>query len=216
MRKRNYLSLSGNRFGRLLVLAYHDTTDKDTFYKCKCDCGKECIVNGKYLRQGDTRSCGCLKAQRQKENMKPIVTHGLTKHPIYKVWSSIKDRCLNPKCHAFDDYGGRGITISEEWLDFQIFFNDVAPTYKRGLELDRTNNNGAYCKGNFRWVTHVQNIRNRRNSIILEVNGIKKGIGEWSEETGIPYHSIRHRIKNEGKSGVEALYGKFRKKKGAA
>lgn len=213
MGKRNYISLPGNRFGRLLVLCYHDTVKKNTFYTCMCDCGKECVVNGKYLRLGDTRSCGCLKAQRQKENMKPITTHGLTKHPLYKVWTSMKDRCLNPKCHAYKDYGGRGIGISQEWLSFKSFYDDVIGTYQKGLELDRTDNNGSYGKDNFRWATPVVNKRNRRNSVLLEVNGVTKHISEWAEETGISVVSIRHRIKSEGKTGEEALYGTILKRR---
>ena len=76
-RKRNYISLPGNKFGRLYVVSYHETVGRNTFYQCKCDCGNECVVNGKYIRCGDTKSCGCLKAERGKENLVDSTTHGL-------------------------------------------------------------------------------------------------------------------------------------------
>lgn len=119
----------------------------------------------------------------------------------------MKDRCLNEKCHAYPDYGGRGITISDEWMSFETFFNDVIPTYRKGLELDRRDNDKGYSKENFRWATRTENIRNRRNTVFLEVNGVVKSIGQWSEETGVPRHSIWHRVKKNGKTGLEALYG---------
>lgn len=205
--KRINKNLSGNKFGSLKVLRFVEMHRGRSFYECQCDCGNVVIKNAKYLCCGDTTSCGCLKIKNAITNAKNGITHGLSKHPLYKVWASLKDRCFNEKCHCYSDYGGRGITVSDEWLSFQTFYNDVIGTYKKGLELDRRDNDGNYCKENFRWATPTVNKRNRRTSVYLTVNGITKHIAEWSSEYGISRHSIFSRIVYEKLNGELALYG---------
>lgn len=200
-------NLSGNKFGRLFVVRFVEIHRGRSFYECRCDCGNVVIKNAKYLCNGDTTSCGCLKTENAIANGRKSQTHGLSNHPLYKVWASLKDRCFNEKSHCYYDYGGRGITVSAEWLSFETFYADVFPTYERGLELDRRNNDGNYCKENFRWATPTINKRNRRTRLFLTVNGVTKHIQEWSDETGISRHSIFGRIKYEGKKGITALYG---------
>lgn len=201
------ISLSGHKFGLLSVLKYDNTVSGRDFYLCKCDCGKTTIIKAKYLLNGDTKSCGCLRSIKSHENGKKRTTHGLSNHPLFKVWSSMKDRCLNNKCHAFNDYGGRGICIDERWMDFKLFFEDVSPTYILGLELDRyPNNNGNYSNNNFRWTTPTENKRNRRNTLFITINDITKSIGEWSKDTGINHRCISNRIRS-GKKGLIALFG---------
>jgi len=209
--KYSNINLVGHNFGKLKAVSFVDTILGRSVYKCICECGNIVEKQARYLVSGETKSCGCLKIDTAKANSKKCVTHGLTKHPLYKVWSSMKDRCLNEKCHAYKDYGARGITVSNEWISFEKFYNDTIPLYKKGLELDRIENNGGYSVNNFRWSTPTVNKRNRRNSIFLTVNGITKHISEWSEETGIPRHSIFHRIAYCNKTGEQALYGRIKK-----
>lgn len=201
------MNISGHKFGMLRVVQFTEIINGRSMYECKCDCGNIVTVKSKYLLNGDTKSCGCLKAITAVQNGRKGITHGLSKHPLFRVWDSMKDRCLNHKCHAYPDYGGRGIKICEEWMDFQTFFNDVSPDYAKGLELDRSpDNNGNYSKDNFRWATQTQNMRNRRNTVNLTVNGITKPLGQWADETGISRHSIFWRMK-KGKTGELALFG---------
>lgn len=202
---RNF-NLIGSKFGRLTVLRFVEIRRGRAIYVCRCECGTEFEAKAKYLCNGDTKSCGCLKIDTSRRNGKATATHGLTNHPMYKVWSSMKDRCLNSRCHAYPDYGGRGITVAEEWMSFGQFYADMCPTYEKGLELDRGNNDLGYSKSNCRWVTPTINKQNRRKSVFLTVNGVKKHIADWSRETGISRHSIWYRIA-EGKEGISALYG---------
>ena len=201
------MNLSGHKFGRLSVIRFIDIVRGRSIYECKCDCGETIEAKSKDLLIGDKKSCGCLKIDTAIANSKKGITHGLTKHPLYKVWSSMKDRCLNKNCHAYNDYGGRGITISESWMMFSNFYNDVINGYSKGLELDRPKNNEGYSNSNFRWATPLQNKRNRRVSMHLTVNGVTKHISEWGKEYSISRHSIFGRIKYEGLDGEIALFG---------
>jgi hypothetical protein len=201
------INIVGHKFGKLTPLRFSDIISGRSIYECRCDCGEIVFVKAKYLLNGDTKSCGCLKVETAISNSKISITHGLTNHPLYKVWASLKDRCLNTKCHAYKDYGGRGITVSQSWLSFENFYHDVIDGYEKGLELDRIKNNEGYSKDNFRWATSTQNKRNRRTSIYLTVNGITKHIQEWADQYSISRHSIFGRIKYDHLSGKEALFG---------
>lgn len=127
----------------------------------QCVCGKEFESYLNKVRFGHTRSCGCLKIQATIERN---LTHGLTYHPLYTVWKDMKTRCLNVKCDAYKDYGERGITICNEWVETPNQFIEwaLASGWQKGLEIDRINNNGNYEPGNIRFVTHAENSRNRR------------------------------------------------------
>lgn len=130
----------------------------------RCVCGKEVesqIVN---VKNGNTNSCGCHKIEQVRQR---FTKHGLSVHPLNKVWRNIKGRCNNPKDKDFHYYGGRGIKICDEWLnDFQRFYNwAFANGYRQGLEIDRENNDGNYEPGNCRFVTRAQNNQNRTRSV---------------------------------------------------
>jgi len=105
---------------------------------------------------------------------------------IYWAWKSMKQRCLNPKCHAFKNYGARGITVCDAWMDFEPFCEwALINGYRHGLELDRKDNSKGYSPDNCRWVSRRENINNRRKTIILEVGGVKKPRTEWERQLGL-------------------------------
>lgn len=164
--------LVGERFGRLVTVAYAGKgKDSRHQFLCRCDCGNETIVLEKHLRNGNTKSCGCLKKDVWREEN---VTHGLSKTRIYRVWATMKDRCFRPNSQKFKDYGNRGITVCDEWKDsFEAFYGYVSklPHYgEEGYSLDRINNDGNYEPGNVRWATAETQSNNRRCSL-------KAGVG---------------------------------------
>lgn len=120
----------------------------------------------------------------------------MSKTPIYKVWVGVRERCGDPRHPQYKNYGARGITVCERWFNsFENFFADMGATYRRGLSLDRANNNEGYCKENCRWVTMTVQARNKRNNHLLTVNGQTKCIGEWAKIYGIGPDTIRVRLR---------------------
>lgn len=121
--------------------------------------------------------------------------HGLSRTQEYRAWQQMRLRCLNPEHHNYPDYGGRGITVCDEWRhDPRPFFEHIGPKPTPQHELDRIDNDRGYEPGNVRWVTREVNSRNRRSNRWIECNGISKTVAEWVKMTGIPEYTIRRRI----------------------
>ena len=153
-----FIDLNGKIFGKWTVLSFgeRDSYEGKIRWKCKCSCGDIHLVMGLSLRNG--RSKGCVKCCTQNK------THGHSQTPTYKVWDSMIQRCTNPKCNVFTDYGGRGIKVCQEWRDsFVNFLKDMGLKPPR-LTLDRIDNNAGYSRDNCRWTTMVIQNRNRRTS----------------------------------------------------
>lgn len=157
--------ITGQRFERLLVIR-RDGSDKNgqACWLCQCDCGNTVTVSGKLLRSGNNRSCGCIRRER---TIEMNTTHGLSmdgekKSNLFQRWMGMKNRCYNPKNDHYHRYGGRGISVCDEWLnDFQSFYDwSMSNGYKKKLQIDRIDNDGNYCPENCRWVTNKKNARN--------------------------------------------------------
>lgn len=140
----------------------------------QCVCNKEFKAQVQDVKRKHTTSCGCLKNKSK-------ITHNLTKHKLYNIWRNIKDRCTNIKHKYYKDYGGRGITICDEWLtSVAIFIEDMYPTFQEGLSIDRIDNNKGYSKDNCRWTTNTIQARNKRILISSNTSGYK-GVS-WSKQ----------------------------------
>ena len=183
----------GDKFSRLIIIKEVEKRNKARFFLCKCDCGTEKVIRMVQLTTGGTKSCGCYKRDHLiNENYK----HGHSRTKLYKVWTSIKQRCLNKKAQAYEHYGARRITIAKEWLDFEIFRKWALNNgYKRGLSIDRIDVNGNYEPFNCRWATIKEQSNNRRTNHIVEWNGKSKTLKEWSETLNINYNTLRKRFR---------------------
>lgn len=190
------IDLFEQQFGRLVVLQRVDSSNRGrSRWLCLCDCGKEITVLGYSLRNGHTKSCGCL-------NIEKIIQRS-TKHGhnrmgkttgIYRSWHHMKDRCTNPNDQDWKDYGGRGITVCKEWLPFIDFRRDMEKDWKPGLTLERIDNKLGYFKDNCYWGTRKQQARNTRRNRSITCFGKTQCLAAWAEEYNIPYGALLARI----------------------
>ena len=197
----------GTRFGNLVVTrkSKKKLYDHGTYWVCRCDCGKEIIGWGTRLRAGRHTHCGC----KTSEIVSVLRTvHGYSRHPAYRVCIGMIRRCYDPKTDSYPNYGGRGIKVCDEWREHPDKFVEwsLANGYRRGLSIDRfPYNDGDYTPENCRWATQKEQARNTRSNNLITWRGETKTIVEWSEITGIKYHTINKRITKYGWSVDEAM-----------
>jgi len=161
---------TGNKYGRLTVIERSKTKKgsiTNTFWLCRCDCGKETIANGTELRRGGRVGCG----HKCKYYIEQRFKHGLSGTPEYTAWKGMLHRCDNREDNRYDDYGGRGIDVAREWRDkdngFIGFLNYVGNRPSKDHSLDRINPNGNYEPGNVRWATKMEQANNRRKYCVI-------------------------------------------------
>lgn len=188
----------GNKYGRLTVI--EDAPDKvykngahDRVEKCLCDCGKIKFVKLGQLKNGRTKSCGCYHDEISRERQ---TTHGMTGTRLYRIWSTMKSRCLNPNTDYYYLYGGKGISVCDEWRNnFDSFFKwSIEHGYDDSLTIDRMDSNKDYCPENCRWVTFKEQANNTSRNHLLEYNGDLYTLAELSELVNVPYAILKHRI----------------------
>jgi len=155
------IDLTGQRFGRLVVIERAENKGGHAGWLCQCNCGKDVIVSSSSLRRGLSQSCGC---KRREEISCLRSKHKGTKTRLYNIWQNMLKRCNNPHSSRYSDYGGRGITVCDEWLHDFIAFRDWALThgYRDYLTIDRINNDKGYSPDNCRWATVAEQNRNKR------------------------------------------------------
>ena len=175
-------NLVGIGFGRLMVLDWAGRTEKgNNYWDCVCFCGSIARVQQSSLLNGYVRSCGCLKK-----------THGESKSRLYRIYRQMKYRCNNPTYPEYKYYGGRGITVCEEWEKDIISFLLWANTngYAENLSIDRIDNDLGYSPDNCRWTTESLQCRNRSSSYLFTYKGEIKCVKEWSKEVGLSYYKL--------------------------
>lgn len=187
--------LTGQRFGRLVVKEYAGKNNlQRTQWRCQCDCGNETVVVAGSLMRGLTQSCGCY----HREVVHAMgVTHGDSATRLYKTWLSMKYRCCTPTCKDYDMYGGRGITVCEEWMQYERFRDwALSNGYDDSQTIDRIDVDGDYEPSNCRWVDMNYQANNKRSNYVIEYDGRTMTATQWSREVGISADVIKYRIRH--------------------
>lgn len=162
----------------------HVNKDKRKVHLFKCYCGKEKLIPLRNIVNGWTKSCGCIRNEAAQ-------THGLKYHRLYSTYIGMHRRCYNSKDSNYHNYGGRGIEVCKRWHNIHNFIEDMYPSYKEGLSIDRINNNKGYSHKNCRWATQKQQARNFRRNVRYK----GECIAEFAERTGMKQGTIVMRIR---------------------
>lgn len=195
----NSLKLEGRRFGKLVVISRVWSLNWNSLWACQCDCWK--VKNMTSCNLKHSNSCGCVRK------------HWLYYSAIHWIWNNMKYRCLNRNNKQFNNYGGRWISVCNEWLDFENFHFDMHQTYIKGLQLDRINNNWNYCKENCRWVTAKENCNNKSNNRLITFWWKIRTISERAKEFNLSYIDIYYRLKKHISIDTPKKYFKNNKNK---
>jgi hypothetical protein len=180
------MMMIGLKFGRLTVL--EKVSGKYGWVRARCDCGVVKDVYASRLRDGKTRSCGCIKREM-------LSKHGLSTNPVYQVWQQMVQRCDNPKCLAFARYGGRGIGLCDRWrYSFTDFIEDMGMPAD-GMTIERVDNDGNYEPLNCRWATWDEQAKNRRTTrMTRSADGRVMSLRGWAKESGMDHSTISKRL----------------------
>lgn len=184
----NFVNITNQRFGRWVAIKYIETIKKRSHWLCECDCGVERIIDGHYLRHKKSKSCGCLRIDKGIKQLRKKLEYG--------VWHSMKQRCLNSKNRQYPNYGGRGITICDRWLNsFENFLADMGKRTSDKHSIDRIDNNGNYEPSNCRWATASEQCMNRRTNVFVEVDNIKMILEDACKLFDINSNTVGYRLK---------------------
>jgi hypothetical protein len=180
-------NLTGLTFGRWTVVKRSHVHKNYWCWVCACACGTERVVNGRLLRNGQSKSCGCFWHEQ-------VTIHGMTGSREFKSWESMLQRCTNPNDPSYARYGGVGIKVCKRWSTFENFFSDMGPR-PEGTTLDRyPDAEGDYKPKNCRWATSGEQSRNRKNTRMLTYKGRTQMLLDWARELNMPYDLLLRRV----------------------
>lgn len=184
---KRFKDLTGQKFGKLVAVSPIDGSGgvgKHKDWLCKCECGNLKTVSSAHLKDGNVTSCGCIR-------------HNKAGLRIYTIWADMKDRCGNKKAASYVYYGGRGITVCDEWRnDFKAFYEwAMSNGYAEDLTIDRIDVNGNYEPSNCRWVTRKEQANNTRRNHFLTYDGETHTLADWAEKVGIKQNTLLYRLK---------------------
>lgn len=187
------INLTGQRFGKLVVIKESENIGKNSTWLCKCDCGITKNILSYNLTSGKSKSCGCVRGLKLK---KFATTHGESKTRLYGIYKGMKQRCNNTNSPAYDYYGGKSVSVCAEWdNDFLKFKKwSLENGYNENTSIDRIDPNGNYCPKNCRWVSPQKQQNNKLNNVFVTIGDERLTIAEWA---------------SANKTNKQTLYSKF-------
>lgn len=197
---------TGEKIGRLYVIERAPDSIlpsglHKTMWKCRCDCGNIVTVRADSLTGNHTLSCGCYQKEVVSRYMKSLVRkvdYGESRERLHNIWYLMHYRCYNSKCSVYKNYGGRGITVCDDWKNIEGYFNfkkwALSNGYQDDLTIERTNVNGNYEPDNCCWIPMRAQASNKRTNRLLTYNGQTLTMAEWSRQSGIPYKTLHNRL----------------------
>lgn len=196
----NSIDLTNQKFSRWTVIRKgKNAIKRPVNWVCKCICGIERSVSSQSLRNGSSKSCGCLnKEVHRKMCIDRNTTHALSKTPTYDTWINLKQRCYNPNAKKYKIYGHLGIRVCKRWQKFENFFIDMGHRPSKKHTIDRINPRGHYEPGNCRWALHKVQQNNRGNNRLITFNGETKTLQQWSEHLKMPRKTLSSRLDRLG------------------
>ena len=199
----------GEKYSRLSAIEEVDNVK----WLFECDCGNQKVASKYDVKRGHTQSCGCLHKEMLSKARK---THGEADTRLYFIWENMKKRCTKPNSDRYKNYGGRGISICDEWFDYTIFSKWAKESgYNDSLTIERIDIDGNYQPNNCTWITQEEQAKNRSTNKWVYIEGIKYSPYELEEKHNIPVKTIYARIArgDEGEAVIRPL-GKrqFRKR----
>lgn len=189
-----FRDITGQKFNRLTAVSFIERRNRHSYWLFKCDCGKDHITSMNSVTMNNSKSCGCLKIEKDKVNHKK---HGMTNTKEFRTWSGMKSRCYNPKLSNSNkkNYYDKGIKVCDRWIDsFENFYSDMGKAPTPNHSIDRIDVNGDYTPDNCRWATQKEQCRNKGNNVLYTINGVKKTLIEWCEDLGVSYENASQRI----------------------
>ena len=189
--------IAGHRFGHLIAVRRAGSIAGKSIWECRCDCGGLSSVRLTDLTTGKVKSCGCVRREILSTQGAKNATHGASHTRLYGIWLGMKQRCQYKNGHAYGNYGGRGVSVCDEWMNSFVVFRDwaMANGYRDDLSIDRKDTNGPYAPWNCRWSTMEEQQNNRRNNLVITCGGTSLTLSQWAKRTGIPAATISWRVK---------------------
>ena len=202
----------GDKIGRWEVLSPADpvirNNKKIRRWLCRCECGTERVVRELSLKQETSKSCGCLHKEIASEACRAnMTTHGMSNTRLYAIYKHMCNRCYRPTDSRYSLYGGRGITVCDEWLDsFEAFYNwSIKNGYNDSLSIDRKDFNGSYTPDNCRWANDYEQSNNRSCNKNYTYKDETHTISEWAKIFDMPYKKLWKRLEVLGWEISKAL-----------
>lgn len=208
----------GQTFGRLTVIDKAERRNGRESWLCKCECGNEVVVIGKNLKNGNTKSCGCLRLDRVRETK---YVHGESggrfvgkRTRLYRCWTNMKSRCYNPKVRSYHDYGAKGIRVCEDWMTFANFAEWAhSHGYSDDLTIERIDPNKDYCPENCEWISGSENSKRAHRKWCWGKNLTTGeyveflGIQDFAAERGLSYYCIDQVLHGRNKTHKDWIFG---------